>query len=245
MSPADGGVERRTAHIVLHVVLLAVFLGLIAWASAELAPKAARLMKRPEEFRSFIDSYGPASALIFILVQAVQVVVFVIPGEIVQVAGGYIFGPWLGLLYSVAGILVGTMIAFFAARFFGYSLVRAVISPKKLDRFHSLINNPKSEIAMFVLFLVPGIPKDSLVYISGVTPIKPARFFLVSMIARFPALWGSTYIGANLQEKDYLPVWILSGISLVLFVAGVLNRDRLIAWLHRLRRRGDSAPPEG
>ncbi|MEN6311866.1 MAG: TVP38/TMEM64 family protein [Acidobacteriota bacterium] len=245
MSPANGGDKAKTAHIVLHVVLLAVFLGLIAWASVELSPRAARMMKHPEEFRTFLDSYGAASALIFILVQAIQVVVFVIPGEIVQVAGGFIFGSWLGTLYSVAGILLGTMIAFFAARLFGFSLVRAIISPGKLARFEFLINNPKSEIAMFALFLVPGIPKDSLVYIAGVTPIKPLRFFLVSMIARFPALWGSTYIGANLQEKDYLPVWILSGVSLVLFIAGVLNRDRLIAWLHRLRRRGEGPPPEG
>ncbi len=251
MGPANGGErenakgKERTAHIVLHVVLLALFLAFIAWASFELAPEAARLMKRPEDFRAFIASYGAASALIFIFVQAVQVVVFIIPGEIVQLAGGYVFGPWLGTLYSVAGILLGTMIAFFAARLFGFSLVRAVISPKKLARFEFLANHPKSEIAMFALFLVPGIPKDSLVYVAGVTPIKPVRFFLLSMIARFPGLWGSTYIGANLQEKDYLPVWILSGVSLVLFIAGVLNRDRLIAWLHRLRHRDKDDPPEG
>jgi uncharacterized membrane protein YdjX (TVP38/TMEM64 family) len=144
----------------------------------------------------------------------------------------------------VCGILLGSMIAFFAARLLGYALVKTFVSPKKLEQFGFLINNPKSEIAMFALFLVPGIPKDSLVYIAGLTPIKPVRFFLLSMIARFPGLWGSAYIGANLQEKDYLPVWIMSGAALVLFVAGVLNRDRIIAWLHRLRRHEEDGPPE-
>jgi uncharacterized membrane protein YdjX (TVP38/TMEM64 family) len=239
----DGEKEQR-AHLVARLILLAVFLGFIIFASVKLTPSVARLMKRPEDFKAFIDSYGSVSALIYVLVQALQVVVFVIPGEIVQLAGGYVFGTGLGTLYSVAGILLGTVIAFFAARLLGYSLVRALVSPKKLDEFDFLINNPKSEIAMFVLFLVPGIPKDSLVYIAGLTPIKPLRFFLISTVARFPGLWGSAYIGANLQEKDYLPVWILSGVALVLFVVGALNRDRIISWVHRLRRRGKEAPPD-
>ncbi len=239
----DGKTPERT-RLAARAALLAVFLGLITFASVKFAPSVSRLIRNPEGFKAFIDSYGPVSAVVYIFVQVVQVVVFVIPGEIVQVAGGYIFGTGLGTLYSVAGILFGTMIAFFSARFLGYSLVKAIVSPKKLKEFDFLINDPKSEIAMFVLFLVPGIPKDSLVYISGLTPIKPLRFFLISMIARFPGLWGSAYIGANLQEKDYLPVWLLSGAALVLFIAGVVNRDRIVGWLHRLRHHGEEKPPD-
>jgi uncharacterized membrane protein YdjX (TVP38/TMEM64 family) len=238
------GEKPERSRLAVRVSLLAVFLGLMIFASVKFAPSVNMLIRRPEEFKAFIDSYGPVSAVVYIFVQVVQVVVFVIPGEIVQVAGGYIFGTWLGALYSIAGILLGTMIAFFAARLLGYSLVKAIVSPKRLRDFDFLINNPKSEIAIFVLFLVPGIPKDSLVYFSGLTPIKPLRFFLISMIARFPGLWGSAYIGANLQEKDYLPVWILSGVALVLFVAGAINRDRIIGWLHRLRRLGKEGPPD-
>jgi len=238
------GKKPERARLAARVALLAVFLGLIIFASVKFAPSVTKLIRRPEAFKAFIDSYGPVSAIVYILVQVVQVVVFVIPGEIVQVAGGYIFGTGLGTLYSVVGILLGTMIAFFSARLLGYSLVKAIVSPKKLKEFDFLINNSKSEIAIFVLFLVPGIPKDSLVYISGLTPVKPLRFFLISMIARFPGLWGSAYIGANLQEKDYLPVWVLSGVALVLFVVGALNRDRIIGWLHRLRRHGEEGPPD-
>ncbi|MGA2363729.1 MAG: TVP38/TMEM64 family protein [Candidatus Aminicenantales bacterium] len=238
------GEKPHRARLAARAAILAVFLGLIIFASVKLTPSVTRLIRRPEDFKAFIDSYGPVSALVYILIQALQVVVFVIPGEIVQVAGGYIFGTGLGTLYSVAGILLGTMIAFFTARILGYSLVKAIVSPKKLEEFDFLINNPKSEIAMFVLFLVPGIPKDSLVYISGLTPVKPLRFFVISMVARFPGLWGSTYIGANLQEKDYLPVWVLSGVALVLFVVGALNRDRIIGWLHHLRHHGGEGPPD-
>lgn len=239
--------ERRKVNrgpLVLRIILLSIFIGIMIFASIKLYPVVTRHIRSPQDFEKYIHSYGSVSALIYILIQAVQVVVFIIPGEIVQVAGGYVFGTGLGALYSVGGILLGTMIAFFAARILGYALVKSLISPKKLEQFEFLINDPKSEIALFTLFLVPGIPKDSLVYISGLTPIKPLRFLLLSMVARFPGLWGSAYIGANLQERDYLPVWILSGAALVLFVVGVLCRDRIIARLHRLRRHGQDGPPE-
>jgi uncharacterized membrane protein YdjX (TVP38/TMEM64 family) len=237
--------KRKTASLVARIILLAAFLGAVLFASLKLGPLITRHMTSPEELEKFIASYGSISALVYILTQAIQVVVFVIPGEIVQIAGGYIFGTWLGVLYSVGGILLGTVISFLAARLVGFRLLKSILPPRKLEEFGFLINNPKAEIAMFVLFLVPGIPKDSLVYIAGLTPVKPLRFFLVSMIARFPGILGSAYIGANLQQKDYLPVWILSGVTLVLFIVGVMTKDRILARLRRLRRGESEAPPEG
>jgi uncharacterized membrane protein YdjX (TVP38/TMEM64 family) len=228
--------------LAVRVAFAAAFLGLIIFASIKLTPVFTTLMGRPEEVGRFVASYGSVSALVYVLIQIVQVVVFVIPGEVVQVAGGYIFGTWLGALLSVLGILVGTAVAFFAARLLGYALVQALVSPKKLRRFEFLISDPKAEIAMFVLFFVPGIPKDSLVYISGLTPVKPLRFFFISMVARIPGIWGAAYIGAHLQRRDYGPVWILSAVALVLFVVGVLFRERIIDRLHRLRRGGTDTP---
>jgi uncharacterized membrane protein YdjX (TVP38/TMEM64 family) len=146
------------------------------------------------------------------------------------------------LLLSLAGILAGSIIAFFAARLLGYAVIQDVVSPKRLRKFEFLISDPKAEIAMLVLFLVPGIPKDALVYISGLTPVKPMRFFLIFTVGRFPGIWGAAYIGAHLMKKDYLPVWILSGVALILFVLGALNRDRVIDWLHRRQHRVGARP---
>jgi uncharacterized membrane protein YdjX (TVP38/TMEM64 family) len=223
--------------------MLAVFLGLVIYVSIKFGPEITRLISRPEKFKEYLASYGPVSALVYILIQMAHIIIVFIPGEIVQMAGGYAFGTVLGTLYSVIGTVLGTVIVFFATRFFGYSLVKTFVSPKRLKEFDFLINNPKSEIAMFVLFLIPGIPKDALVYISGLTPVKPLRFLLICITARFPGLLGCAYIGANLQEKDYLPVYVLSGIALVLFVVGVLTKDKIIDVLHRLRHPGPDDKP--
>jgi uncharacterized membrane protein YdjX (TVP38/TMEM64 family) len=218
-------------------VLLAVFAAAVVYVSIKFGPAITRLVSRPEKFREFVDSRGAASALFYILIQASHVIIVFIPGEIVQIAGGYAFGTLLGTLYSLIGILLGTLIVFFATRLIGYALVKSFVPAKALEKFDFLINSPKSEIAMFVLFLIPGIPKDALVYISGLTPVKPWTFLLICLTARLPGLWGSAYIGANLQEKNYLPVWIVSGLALVLFVGGILARDKIITGLHKLRHR--------
>lgn len=223
---------------ILQVAVIVLVLGVLVFASIKYAPALTRLMSKPEKFKELLESYGTASALIFILLQALQIVIAVIPGEVVQIAGGYAFGTFLGTVYSVTGTVLGTLVVFFATRLLGYSLVKMFVPQKKLEQFDFLMNNPKSEIAIFILFLIPGIPKDALTYIAGLTPIKPLRFVLIATIARFPGLWGSAYIGANLQEKDYLAVWILSGASLILFVIGLLNKDKIINKLHRLRHGG-------
>jgi len=228
----------------IHILLIIIVLGLLVFASIKYAPALTRLMSKPEKFKEFLDSYGTASALIYILLQAAQIVIAVIPGEVVQIAGGYAFGTILGTLYSVTGTMLGTLLVFFAARLLGFSLVKTFVPQKKLEQFNFLMNNPKSEIAIFILFLIPGIPKDALTYIAGLTPIKPLRFVLICTIARLPGLWGSAYIGANLQKKNYLPVWILSAAALVLFVAGLLLKDKIIDKLHRLRHPKTADPPE-
>jgi uncharacterized membrane protein YdjX (TVP38/TMEM64 family) len=230
--------KHPRAHLVVHVLVLAVFLGGVIYVSIKFGPAITRLMSRPERFRTYIDGLGAAGPLYYILIQTAHVIIVVIPGEIVQIAAGYAFGTFLGTLYSLVGIIVGTVIVFFATRLAGYTVVRAFISPRTLKRFDFLINSPKSEIAMFVLFLIPGVPKDALIYISGLTPVKHWKFLLICVAARFPGLWGSAYIGAHLQKKDYLPVWILSGVALVLFAAGILAKDAIINRLHRIRHSG-------
>ena len=229
--------------LVAHVLMLAVFLGAVIFVSIKFGPAITRLMSRPEKFREYIDGIGPVGALFYILIQVAHVIIVVVPGEIVQIAAGYAFGTFLGTLYSLAGIIVGTVIVFFGTRLAGYAVVRAFISPKTLKKFDFLINSPKSEIILFVLFLIPGFPKDALIYISGLTPVNPWKFLLFCVVARFPGLWGSAYIGAHLQKKEYWPVGIMSGVALILFIAGILAKDKIIHGLHRFRSPGAVGRP--
>jgi uncharacterized membrane protein YdjX (TVP38/TMEM64 family) len=169
-----------------------------------------------------------------------QIVVAAIPGEVVQIAGGYIFGTLAGTLYLMTGVVLGTLIVFYASRMLGYPLVRVFVSESRLEKFGFIINSGKSEIAVFVLFLIPGLPKDVITYVAGLTPIKPLRFIALATLGRLPALFASAFIGANLQQKDYYTVFVLSALAVVLFFAGIILKDRIIELLHNiLNPRGD------
>jgi len=220
-------------QVIIRAALLAVFAGALVFLTIKWGPLVTRLMGHPEQSREFIASYGAAGPLIYIAIHMVQIIIFIIPGEVVQVAGGYVFGTPLGTLYSVIGVVLGTLIAFMAARILGFALIKMIIPKKTLEKFEFLINSPKSEIAVFALFLAPGIPKDALTYIAGLTPIKPLRFMVICTLARFPGLLGSAYVGAHLAKKNYWPAIIVGAIALVLFLLGLAFKDIIIAAVRR------------
>lgn len=214
--------------VTLNICLLVIFIIVIAYVTVKYVPVITQLINKPEKFRDLLLSFGPASILVFIGFQVIQVIIAAIPGEVIQIAGGYVYGIVPGTFYSIIGIMIGSMLAFYIARLLGFALVQKLVPAKDLEKFYFLINSPKAEIATFILFLIPGIPKDALVYIAGMTPLKAVNFFVISMIARFPGILGSAYIGANLEEKDYTEVIIVSVVAVILFLTGFFLKDKLI-----------------
>jgi len=228
--------KRKKFKLAINIILILLFAAAVVYITAKYGPYITRLASKPEHLKSVLNSYGWKGIIVFILLQVLQVVIVAIPGEFVQVAGGYIYGVWLGTLYSFIGIVLGSVLIFLVSRFLGYSLVKAFVSPKSLEKFSFMMNNNKSEIPMFVRFLIPGMPKDILTYIASLTPIKPLRFFIVITAGRFPALFASSYIGYSAQKGNYLIAVVLSAAALALFAAGVFFKDRIIG---RLRNKAD------
>lgn len=214
--------------IVLNIILLVLFVLLISLVSVKYYAQVYRLISEPEHFKTMLLSYGQASILIFILFQVLQVVIATIPGEFVQIAGGYVYGTLAGTLYSALGIMLGYLIVFSITRLIGYPLVKIFIAENKIEKLKGLIQTKKSVFLLFFLFLVPGIPKDFLVYAAGLTPIEPVKFLIIVALARFPALLGASFIGANIGQKNYLIVAITFGISILLFIFGFMVKDKII-----------------
>ena len=149
--------------------------------------------------------------------------------------GGYLFGIWPGTLYSVIGILIGSPIDFYLARLLGVPFVNALFPPAKVEKTMALLSTRGSKTAFFFLFLVPGIPKDLLCYVAGLTPLRFGFFIAASMAGRLPGIIGSSLIGNSAAENRWVLSLSIFGASVVLFVAGFFLRKRIEEWL---RRRG-------
>ncbi|NLI93312.1 MAG: TVP38/TMEM64 family protein [Peptococcaceae bacterium] len=236
--------NRRKTFLIIKIILLLLFVLGTIFVTIKYEPYIIQLIRNPDRFKDLLTSYGHLSLIVFLGFQVTQVVIAAIPGELVQIAGGYIYGTFWGSIYSVIGIALGSVIAFSISRLLGYSLIRTFISQEKLEKFNFLINNPKSEIIMFVLFLLPGAPKDLLTYIAGLTPINPVMFFIISTVARFPALLVTSYIGANMQKGNYITVAVVSVIACILCIIALLIKDRIIARLHKISHKDNAKKNE-
>lgn len=182
----------------------------------------------PEAVKNWVLSFGSLSFLVFILLQILQVVLFFIPGEVVQGAAGYIFGTLGGAGISLLGITLGSVGTFLVARKFGDRLLHKILPQKDYIKIKILIDKPKNRLIIFILYLIPGFPKDVLGYVAGITPIGLKWFVLFSTIARVPGIIMSTFVGSNLYQGNYLLVAIVAVIMAAILVLGILKGDKIV-----------------
>lgn len=204
-------------------ILFLIILGIVFY---ECFFEYSYLFKDSKALREWILSYGSFSILIFLGLQVLQVVAFFIPGEIFQVAGGYLFGAYYGFFLCIVGSIIGGILNFYIARILGKSFIEKIVSKKdgwllhKLTKFNEKPDHDiKLKKLVFVFYLIPGIPKDILGYICGVTKIKFKEYIILSNIAKIPALLVSTFFGHNIGEQN---IYMLVGIGIVVLIVLVL-----------------------
>lgn len=219
----------RAKKVLIGKILLALVGGLVIVLTIKYLPYIIQITTSLDKFREYIISTGRFGTLIFIFFQMLQTVIAPIPGEVIQVAGGYIYGMILGLAYSTLGMILGAVIAFYFTRLIGASYIDKLIKKKKSQWIIDIMDSKKFVVTLFVFFLIPGLPKDFLIYVAGLTPIKPLKFFGILFISRFPWILASVGIGTNIHYGNYLSTIIISLIALILFVLGIIYKDKLIS----------------
>jgi len=215
-----------TFVIVRNIILAVLFIAAITFVSIKYTPEIMRLLKNTDKFRGFLLSYKNMGYVVFVAFQTTHILIPAIPGEVVQIAGGYVYGTILGSILLYIGMMLGTIIVFYTTRIIGYPLVKIFVSKKKMAQFEALTNSKKSDIVLFILFLLPGVPKDTLLYITGLMPIKPIKLILISTTARMPGVIGSAYIGANLLSRNYTAAIVVGIISVIMFIMGIIFRKK-------------------
>jgi len=226
----------RLKTVLLTLVVVTVVGGLLwFWG-----PSLWNLFSNPQHLRSWVELWGPGAPLAYIGLQVLQVVIFALPGEVVQIAGGWLFGFWAGSLWSILGIALGSTAAFGLARFLGTSFVRRIAGHHALVRFEGMMAAPQFVGTLFFLFLIPGIPKDILCYVAGLSRVRYLAFLSLSSIARVPGILGSSLMGKALYQGEWLLLAVASAVILLLFGIGWCLREPVFQWISRFA----VVPPE-
>jgi uncharacterized membrane protein YdjX (TVP38/TMEM64 family) len=229
----------RGIIFVILVALLFVFSRYIPRPLVALAPAGddfddfEAISSSGDKMSHFLQSLGPYSPAVFVLLQILQVVAAPIPGELTGVAGGYVYGQTVGFILSTIGLTIGSWVSFELASILGRPFVERFISHEVLHKFDFLTTNTGSLIC-FLLFLIPGFPKDYLCLLLGLTRMKLNTFLIVSIIGRMPGTYLLTMQGAQFRDQNYLQFAILTVGSAVILLVAYLYRERIFHWLkHR------------
>lgn len=179
-------------------------------------------ISRPEEFHAWVDSNSILGVVVMVGIRFVQTLITLIPGEAVEVGAGYGFGAINGLLLCTVGTALGTIVIYMLTKKFGVKLVEAFISREKINSFGFIRNSSRLNLLVFILFLIPGTPKDLILYFIGLTPMKLGRFLALSSIARIPAIITSTIAGEALGQQNYFLAILIFAITGAVGILGII-----------------------
>jgi uncharacterized membrane protein YdjX (TVP38/TMEM64 family) len=225
----------------IAVGIATLIVGYCAWLVVSDAPSYrffVRLYADKHFLKQTLREWGLLAPVIFIVLQALQVIIAPIPGEVTGILGGFLFGEWVGLIYSTIGLTLGSVAAFGVGRWLGAHYVRTLVSQETWDKMGFIVD-AEGAILCFIIYLIPGLPKDMVCYLFGISPMPLWVFALVSTLGRIPGTWVLSAQGAHTAAGNYLQVILLTTIVVGVALPLYYYRNQIIRWFQ-----GESVQPD-
>jgi uncharacterized membrane protein YdjX (TVP38/TMEM64 family) len=227
--------RRWWLWLVVALLLLAFVAALIAWWQP-----IYHFLANQEQIRAWVEGLGAWGPLAIALLEMIQALLAPIPGQAIEAVSGYLYGPWLGTLYPMLGMVLGSFLLFSLARRFGRPLAVRLIGEPSLARLDDLVRRGGAPF-FFLIWLLPFAPDDLACLAAGLTPMPPRQFLVLMLLGRLPGVLISVTVGANVARID--PIWwaVLLGaialLALLLWRWGAPLQEVLLAGIERLSHR--------
>ena len=222
--------EAHKKKIYLFAIIVALIF--IAAVGYLVGKPMIEFVREPERFRAWVDSSGFVSRVIFVGMVVFQLIIALIPGEPLEMGAGYAFGAVEGTILCIIGCVIGSALVFLFVRRFGVKLVEVFFPREKIRSLRFLQDSRRLNLLTFIVFFIPGTPKDLLSYFIGLTDMKLGTWLFITAVARIPSIVTSTVTGDALGLKDYQFALIAFGVTLALSLIGILVYRRLSARRH-------------
>lgn len=210
----------------LRILYLAALIVVCALFIIVLTP-VFLLCNDSEKLSLYIESFGMWGAFVLLAIQILQIVVAIIPGEFTEFASGTLYGTFFGSLICLTGIFIGELIIFILVKWFGNRFAQKMTKEKEFKKLKFLNDEKKLEYTIFLLFFIPGTPKDALTYFVPMTKIDMKRFLILSTIARIPTVVSSAYAGSTFAEGNFLKTLLVYIIIGAISITGLYIHHRL------------------
>ena len=221
--------EKRLA--IVRGIITFIVIALMIVATIYFLPMMTKLSDETyrAEFKTNISNMGFKGVLIVLLLQILQIIVAVIPGQPMEIVSGMLYGTWGGMILCLVGILIGTALVFYIVRKAGVNFIQLFFSPEKIDEMKNskIFKNPaKFELLLFIIFVIPMIPKDIFIYLGGLSPVRPKRFLAIATLARIPGLFITVFAGNSLSEGSFTIAVVLVTTFIIIGLIGYFISSR-------------------
>ncbi len=198
----------------LKLTFLLTLIVVIGVVGVLIAPHLSDL-NNIEDVEKLVESFkgfGFFSVFIFLALQVLQIVIFVVPGEVMELAAGMFFGSFFGTIICLIGIALGSGAIFVIAKWLGFDSVHALLAKDSSKIMAYLEQKDRLYVLLFLLFFIPGVPRDALTYFVPFTSVSLKRFLAITMVARLPSIISSTYLGASIFDGNIILAIIIYAV---------------------------------
>ena len=213
---------------ILKLIALILIVVILIVATIYMIP-IMKQIKTPEgqsQLKEKITNTGITGILILFGLELAQVVLAVLPGEPIELLAGICFGPIWGTIFLMISVFIVTCIIYFLVKKLGRDFIYEFFSEEKVNKLENsklFRDEKKIEMVMMILFLIPGTPKDLLVYIGALLPMKSSRFIAISTLLRFPSIISSTIAGENIMLGQWSVVVLAYVVTfLITFIVVII-----------------------
>ena len=232
--------KAKRIRLWINAIGLFIFLAVCTAVVIAAWPYMGKFINEPGALEEFLQGKGFWGVIIFLAIQVLQVVVAIIPGEVVEVAAGVVFGWFWGFVLVLLGITIGTFIIFFVFRRTGKPLIEAALGDNRLKKFEKLDKHKNRDRIIFIMFFIIGLPKDIFTYAAAFFDISIWRFFLLTTFARIPAIISSTVAGSSLAKGDIKTTIIIFVITGIISILGYLFSEKIFKLMQRRRAKSNT-----
>ena len=213
-----------------NLLPIAVFLAVMIVLTIVFLPEIKQLATKEgrETFAAWVDGIGFWGWLVTLGIQLLQIFVAFIPGEPVELMLGYVWGPWLGTFTCLLGIFIGTSMIYLFVKRLGMPFVTRIVGERDISKYKFLSNRSRAELTVFILFFIPGTPKDALTYIAPIAPIPAYSYLLITTFARIPSIITSTLLGDSVAEGNYLMAIIVFAVTALISILGIVFGNKFV-----------------
>ncbi len=225
--------KSRWTWLLIGIVLLGLLIMIAIGPVGE-------LLRDQDQLSDLLLRWGRWAPLVTITIHMVQVLLAPIPGTAIDAVNGLLFGPWLGTLYSMTGVMIGSTIAMALTRRYGRRLVERVVDISSFERIDHMIERHGSKV-IFLIWLLPFLPDDVVCFLAGLTPIPLLELVILALVGRFPGVFVANLVGSQVDSLE-LWQWIVVGVLFALLAGFVWRfrsqiREKTLDWLERISGR--------